>query len=385
MELSRRIKSLPRYLFAELDKKKQALRQQGRELIDLSVGDPDLPTPHGIIDRMSQEIRHPQNHRYPDYEGLLEFREAVASWYWRRFGVSLDPSAEVMALIGSKEGIAHLPLAFVDPGDYVLVPDPGYPVYRASTILSEGIPYTLPLKEERGFLPDLRDVPSEIAKKAKLLFLNYPNNPTGATATREFFREAVAFAREYDLIVCHDAAYSELYFESPPPSFLSVEGAKDVGVEFHSLSKTFRMTGWRIGFVVGNAAVLSGLGRVKTNVDSGVFNAIQRTSVWVLQGNMDQEAERWRQELRRRRDVMVEGLRSLGFKVEPPKATFYLWLKVPEGYTSRDFAERLLEAGVVVTPGVGFGEWGEGYVRMALTVTEERLREALRRLREVKL
>ena len=385
MELSRRIKSLPRYLFAELDKKKQALRQQGRELIDLSVGDPDLPTPHGIIDRMSQEIRHPQNHRYPDYEGLLEFREAVASWYWRRFGVSLDPSAEVMALIGSKEGIAHLPLAFVDPGDYVLVPDPGYPVYRASTILSEGIPYTLPLKEERGFLPDLRDVPSEIAKKAKLLFLNYPNNPTGATATREFFREAVAFAREYDLIVCHDAAYSELYFESPPPSFLSVEGAKDVVVEFHSLSKTFRMTGWRIGFVVGNAKVLSGLGRVKTNVDSGVFNAIQRTSVWVLQGNMDQEAERWRQELRRRRDVMVEGLRSLGFKVEPPKATFYLWLKVPEGYTSRDFAERLLEAGVVVTPGVGFGEWGEGYVRMALTVTEERLREALRRLREVKL
>ncbi|RLA85205.1 MAG: LL-diaminopimelate aminotransferase [Deltaproteobacteria bacterium] len=385
MELSRRIKSLPRYLFAELDRKKQALRQQGRELIDLSIGDPDLPTPQGIIDKMSEEIRDPRNHRYPDYEGLLEFREAVASWYWRRFGVSLDPSTEVMALIGSKEGIAHLPLAFVDPGDYVFVPDPGYPVYRASTILSGGIPYTLPLREERGFLPDLRDVPSEVAARAKVLFLNYPNNPTGATATREFFREAVAFAREYDLIVCHDAAYSELYFESPPPSFLSVEGAKDVGVEFHSLSKTFRMTGWRIGFVVGNAAVLSGLGRVKTNVDSGVFNAIQRTSIWVLQGNMDGEVEGWRQELRRRRDVMVEGLRSLGFKVEPPKATFYLWLKVPEGYTSRDFAERLLEAGVVVTPGVGFGEWGEGYVRMALTVTEGQLREALRRLREVKL
>lgn len=382
MEYAQRIKALPRYLFAELDRKKQALRQRGVDLIDLSVGDPDWSTPEAIVERMASEVRDPRNHRYPDYEGLLEFREAAAAWYRRRFGVSLDPAREVMALIGSKEGIAHIPLAFVDPGDYVLCPDPGYPVYRASTVLAGGTPYPVPLREERGFLPDLEDIPSDVARKAKLFFLNYPNNPTGAVAPREFFREVVVFAREYGIVVCHDAAYSELYFGAPPESFLSVEGAKDVGVEFHSLSKTFRMTGWRIGFVVGNAEVLAGLGRVKTNVDSGVFNAIQRTAIWALERD-GEEVEAWRQELKRRRDLMVQGLRELGYRVHPPQATFYLWFRVPEGYTSASFAEKLLEAGVVVTPGAGFGQHGEGYVRMALTVPEDRLREALERLRGI--
>lgn len=384
MELARRIRSLPRYLFAELDRKKQQLRAKGVDLIDLSVGDPDLPTPQEIVQRMAQEVTDPRNHHYPDYEGLKEFREAVAQWYLRRFGVELNPASEVMALIGSKEGIAHIPLAFVDPGDGVLVPDPGYPVYKASTVLAGGIPHPMPLREERGFLPDFSAVPQEVAKGAKLMFLNYPNNPTGAVASGDFFREAVAFAREFDIVVCHDAAYSELYFETPPPSFLATPGAKEVGVEFHSLSKTYRMTGWRIGFVVGNAEVLQGLGRVKTNVDSGTFDAIQRVGIWALQN--DPDADRWRQKLRARRDLMVKGLQELGLPVVPPKATFYLWFKVPEGYTSASFAERLLvEAGVVVTPGTGFGEHGEGYVRLALTVPEDRLREALDRLRGLEL
>ena len=382
MEFSERIKALPRYLFAELDSKKQALREQGVDLIDLSVGDPDLPTPQGVVWKMAEEVAVPENHHYPDYDGLLGFREAVSRWYGRRFGVALDPRSEVMALIGSKEGIAHLPLAFVDPGDYVLVPDPGYPVYRASTILAGGRPFPLPLKEERGFLPDLAAVPEDVAKGAKVLFLNYPNNPTGAVASKDFFREAVAFAKEFDVVLCHDAAYSELYFEVPPPSFLEVPGAKEVGVEFHSLSKTYRMTGWRIGFVVGNAEVLQGLGKVKSNVDSGLFNAIQRTGVWVL--DADPEADEWRSILRRRRDILVEGLKGLGFDVRPPKATFYLWLRVPEGHTSASFAEKLLlDAGVVVTPGVGFGEHGEGYIRMTFTLREERLREAVERLRKL--
>lgn len=385
MRYSERIQGLPRYLFAELDRKKQALRREGRDLIDLSVGDPDWPTPKAIVERMVEEVRKPENHRYPDYEGLYAFREAVAKWYRRRFGVELDPSTEVMALIGSKEGIAHIPLAFVDPGDVVLVPDPGYPVYKGSTILASGTVYPLALSEERQFLPDLTSVPSQVAKRAKLLFLNYPNNPTGATAEPQFFEEVVEFARQYGIVVCHDAAYSELYFDSPTVSFLSVPGAKEVGVEFGSLSKTFRMTGWRIGFVVGNAKVIEGLGKVKTNVDSGVFNAIQRTAIWALEGHVDQEVELWRQELKDRARFMVEGLRDLGLDATPPKATFYLWVKVPKGLSSVEFAERLLELGVVVTPGVGFGTYGEGYIRMALTVSKARLKEALERFSTLKL
>jgi len=384
MEYAERIKTLPPYLFAELDKKKQQLKQRGVDLIDLSIGDPDLETPQPIVEKMCEELQNPINHHYPDYEGLFELRETVALWYERRFGVSLDPSREVMALIGSKEGIAHFPLAFVNPGDYVLVPDPGYPVYRASTILAEGIPYFMPLKEENAFLPALRDIPSEIAKRAKLMFLNYPNNPTGATASRKFFREVVVFAKDYNLIVAHDLAYSELYFDDPPPSFLALEGAKEIGIEFHSLSKTFRMTGWRIGFAVGNGDLIQGLGKVKTNVDSGVFCAIQRTALWALQGNVDEEVRKWQMILKRRRDLMVNGLKELGFNPFVPQATFYLWLKVPEGYTSVSFANKLLEVGIVVTPGSGFGQNGEGYIRIALTVSEDRLKEALNRLKNLR-
>lgn len=385
MEYSERIRQLPRYLFAELDRKKQALRREGKDLIDLSVGDPDWPTPEGIVERMVEEVRRPENHRYPDYEGLYAFREAVAKWYMRRFGVELDPAREVMALIGSKEGIAHITLAFVDPGDIVLVPDPGYPVYKGSTILAGGTVYPLPLREERQFMPDLASVPPEVAKRAKVLFLNYPNNPTGATADPKFFEEVVEFARQYKIVVCHDAAYSELYFDSPTPSFLSVPGAKEIGVEFGSLSKTFRMTGWRIGFVVGNAEVVEGLGKVKTNVDSGVFNAIQRVAIWALEGHVEEEVELWRQELKDRANLMAQGLKELGLEVNPPKATFYLWVKVPKGLSSAEFAEKLLELGVVVTPGAGFGIYGEGYIRMALTVSKSRLEEALERLSALKL
>lgn len=385
MRYSERIQGLPRYLFAELDRKKQALRREGKDLIDLSVGDPDWPTPKAIVERMVEEVRKPENHHYPDYEGLYAFREAVAKWYMRRFGVELDPSREVMALIGSKEGIAHIPLAFVDPGDVVLVPDPGYPVYKGSTILAGGTVYPLPLLEEKQFLPDLTSIPLQVAKRAKLLFLNYPNNPTGATAELRFFEEVVEFVRQYGIIVCHDAAYSELYFDSPTVSFLNAPGGKEVGVEFGSLSKTFCMTGWRIGFVVGNAEVIEGLGKVKTNVDSGIFNAIQRTAIWALEGHVEGEVELWRQELRERARFMLDGLRSLGLDVIPPKATFYLWVKVPKGLSSVEFAERLLELGVVVTPGVGFGTYGEGYIRMALTVSKARLKEALERLSTLNL
>ncbi len=385
MDLARRLRALPPYLFAELDRKKEALLKKGVDVIDLGVGDPDLPTPKRVVERMREAVLDPSNHRYPSYEGLREFREAAARWYLRRFGVELDPSREVMALIGSKEGIAHIPLAFVNPGDGVLVPDPGYPVYSAATILAGGTPHPIPLLEERGFLPDLPAIPKDVAKGAKLLFLNYPNNPTSAVASKGFFEEVVAFAKEFDLIVCHDAAYSELYFESPPPSFLEAEGAKEVGVEFHSLSKTYRMTGWRIGFVVGSEDVIRGLRGVKTNVDSGVFQAIQIAAIEALEGDQ-RDVEEGREIFRRRRDLMLKELGALGLEVFPSPATFYLWVKVPQGHTSTSFCELvLLEAGVVFTPGVGFGKYGEGYVRIALTVGEERLEEALERLKKVPL
>ncbi|RLA97426.1 MAG: LL-diaminopimelate aminotransferase [Deltaproteobacteria bacterium] len=385
MDLARRLRALPPYLFAELDRKKEALLKKGVDVIDLGVGDPDLPTPKRVVERMREAVLDPSNHRYPSYEGLREFREAAARWYLRRFGVELDPSREVMALIGSKEGIAHIPLAFVNPGDGVLVPDPGYPVYSAATILAGGTPHPIPLLEERGFLPDLQAIPKDVAKGAKLLFLNYPNNPTSAVASKGFFEEVVAFAKEFDLIVCHDAAYSELYFESPPPSFLEAEGAKEVGVEFHSLSKTYRMTGWRIGFVVGSEDVIRGLRGVKTNVDSGVFQAIQIAAIEALEGDQ-RDVEEGREIFRRRRDLMLKELGALGLEVFPSPATFYLWVKVPQGHTSTSFCELvLLEAGVVFTPGVGFGKYGEGYVRIALTVGEERLEEALERLKKVPL
>ena len=384
IERARRIAQLPPYLFAEIDQKKTEMRKRGMDLIDLGIGDPDLPTPSPIIERLKKASEDSRNHRYPSYEGMLEFRTAVAEWYQRRFGVNLDPATEVLSLIGSKEGIAHVPLAFVDPGDVVLVPSPGYPVFSVATLFAGGIPHVLPLRKEDGFLPNLAEIPKSLAKKAKLLFINYPNNPTAAIAERPFYKAVIDFAQRYQIIVCHDAAYSEIAFEGYQPlSFLEIEGAKEVGIEFHSLSKTFNMTGWRIGFAVGHAEIVSALGKVKTNIDSGVFQAIQEAGIEALR-HFDTPVPEAIQVYQKRRDVMVTGLREIGLEVDLPKATFYLWIQVPEKYTSALFATLLLEqAGIVATPGNGFGEEGEGYVRMALTVDEPRLREAIERLKRI--
>jgi LL-diaminopimelate aminotransferase len=385
IEKAKRIEQIPPYLFAEIDKKKQEMRQKGMDLIDLGIGDPDLPTPKLIIERLKVASENPKNHRYPSYEGMIEFRTAVAQWYDRRFGVKLDPRTEVLSLIGSKEGIAHIPLAFVNPGDYVLVPNPGYPVYRVSTLFAGGIPYFLPLRKENGFLPRLSEIPEAVAQKAKIIFINYPNNPTSAIAERSFFEEIVAFARRYQIIVCHDAAYSEIAFDGYQPlSFLEVEGAKEVGVEFHSLSKTFNMTGWRIGFVVGHSEIVSGLGRIKTNIDSGLFQAIQEAGTEAL-NHLDTPLPEIINIYERRRDVMVKGLQEIGLEVDHPRATFYLWIQVPKGYSSAQFSTLLIEkGGIVATPGNGFGEEGEGYIRMAITVDETRLKEAIERLKRIK-
>jgi len=385
IEMAKRIDQIPPYLFAEIDKRKEEMRKKGIDLIDLGIGDPDLPTPKPIIERLKKAAENPKNHRYPSYEGMIEFRTAVAQWYERRFGIKLDPETEVLSLIGSKEGIAHIPLAFVDPGDIVLVPSPGYPVYRVSTLFAGGTPYFLPLRKENGFLLNVSQIPEPVAKKAKLLFINYPNNPTSAVAERSFFEEVVAFARRHQIIVCHDAAYSEVAFDGYHPlSFMEVEGAREVGVEFHSLSKTFNMTGWRIGFAVGHPEILAGLGRVKTNIDSGLFQAIQEAGTEAL-NHFDTPLPEIISIYERRRDVMVKGLRELGWEVDRPKATFYLWIQVPKGYTSAQFATVLLEqAGIVATPGNGFGEDGEGFIRMALTVDEKRLNEAIERLKEIR-
>lgn len=383
-ELAERVKNLPPYLFAAIDKMKAEARQRGVDLIDLSIGDPDIPTPPDIVESLKRAVENPVNHRYPSYDGMPTYKKAVAEWYKRRFNVSLDPFEEVLSLIGSKEGIGHIPLAFVNPNDIVLVPSPGYPVYHIGTLFAGGESYIMPLYEQNGFLPDLSVIPEEVYKKAKLMFINYPNNPTSAIAGREFFERVVEIARTYNIIVCHDAAYSEIYYDDQKPmSFLEVDGAKDVGIEFHSLSKTYNMTGWRIGFAVGNRDVISGLGKIKTNLDSGVFQAIQEAGITAL--NMgDDKLKPIRDTYQERRDVLYEGLKGLGLSVIKPQATFYLWAKVPEGYDSSGFVVHLLErAGVMITPGVGFGSPGEGYVRFALTVGVDRIREAIERIRKV--
>jgi LL-diaminopimelate aminotransferase len=384
IEKAKRIEQIPPYLFAEIDRKKAEMRQKGMDLIDLGIGDPDLPTPRLIVERLKRAAEDPRNHRYPSYEGMMEFRTAVAQWYERRFHVKLDPGKEVLSLIGSKEGIAHIPLAFVNPGDYVLVPSPGYPVYRVSTIFAGGTPYFLPLLKENGFLPNFSDIPKGVAEKAKLLFINYPNNPTSAVAEKSFLNEVSAFARRYPMIVCHDAAYSEIAFDGYRPlSFLEAEGAKELGIEFHSLSKTFNMTGWRIGFAVGNAEIIAGLGRVKNNIDSGLFQAIQEAGIEAL-NHFDTPLPEIISTYERRRDILIKGLREIGLEVDKPKATFYLWIQVPRGFTSAQFSTLLLEqGGIVATPGNGFGEAGEGYIRMALTVDETRLKEAVERLKRI--
>ena len=373
-----RLSALPPYLFARIDAMKAEKARSGADIIDLGVGDPDLPTPSHVVEALCTAARDPVNHHYPSYAGMGAYREAVAGWYGRRFGIQLDPSTEVLALMGSKDGIAHVPEAFVNPGDLVLAPSPGYPVYRTSTLFAEGALHELPLTVENGFLPDLDAIPADAARRAKLLFVNYPNNPTGAVAPLSFYDEVVAFAREHDVVVVSDNAYSEISFDGyRAPSFLEADGAAEVGVEMHSLSKTYNMTGWRIGMAVGNAEMIAGLGRVKTNVDSGVFDAVQHAAIAALSGPQDCVAAACRV-YQERRDVLVDGLRSLGYAVEAPKATFYVWLPVED---SMAFAARLLdEVAIVATPGVGFGSHGEGYVRFALTRSVERIREALERL-----
>ncbi len=381
MEFARRVQELPPYLFAGISRKIAEKRSQGMDVISFGIGDPDLPTPQHIIDALAEASRDPANHRYPETEGLPELREAIARWYERRFGVSLDPQREVLPLVGSKEGVGHIALCFIDPGDVALVPDPGYPVYAVGTMFAGGEAYYLPLREENGFLPDLEAVPLEVARRAKALWLNYPNNPTGAVADLEFFERAAAFAREHGLAVLHDGPYSEVAFDGyRPPSFLQADGAREVGIEFHSLSKSYNMTGWRIGMAVGNAEIIDALMRVKSNLDSGVPQAIQRMAIAALEGPQDCIEEHNRV-YQRRRDRLVRALRGLGLRVSPPKASLYVWARVPDGETSVQFATRLLdEAGVVVTPGVGYGPSGEGYVRLSLTLPDERLEEGVRRL-----
>ena len=385
MEYSKRIGKIPPYLFAEIDKAIIEQRKKGVDVISLGIGDPDLPTPANIVGKLAEASKKPVNQRYPSYEGTIEFREAVARWYKKRFSVKLNPEDEVLTLIGSKEGIAHMPLAFIDPGDTVLCSNPGYPVYGIGTILANGVAEPLPLEAGNGFKPVLTVVDPEIADNAKIMHVNYPNNPTAATADKKFFEEVVSFAREHDIIVCHDAAYSEVAFDGyKAPSFLQVDGAKDVGIEFHSLSKTYNMTGWRIGFAVGNKRVIAGLGKVKQNIDSGAFQAIQEAGIEALTGPQNQVSENM-EIIKERRDLMVAGLSELGWNVLSPKATFYLWIPIPGGGSSIEFARRVLEeAGVVVTPGIGFGEYGEGYIRIALTQGKDRLKEALDRLSKLK-
>ena len=375
---SKRLGVLPPYLFAQIDAIKTEKKAQGVDIIDLGVGDPDQPTPSHIVDSLARAARERVNHRYPSSEGMLSYREAVSEWYAKK-GISLNPVSEVLTLIGSKEGIAHLPSAFVNRGEKVLVPDPAYPVYKIATILADGKPVSLPLTADNRFLPDIERAPTD----AKLLFINYPNNPTAAVADKEFFTSVVDFARDNDVIVCHDAAYLEVTFDGyAAPSFLSVPGAIDVGIEVNSLSKTYNMTGWRMGFAVGNADVVAGLRKIKSNVDSGAFQAIQEAGITAMRGPQDSIGA-MREIYAQRRDALVDGLRSIGWHVEKPKATFYVWASTPGGAPSLEFSMRLLDAGVVATPGIGFGEYGEGYIRFALTVPVKTINEAVMRLQKV--
>jgi len=383
---ARRINELPPYLFAEIDRRKREALARGVDLIDLGIGDPDIPTPSVVVEKLLEGASKPVNHRYPSSSGMPEFREAVASWYQCRFSVALDPAKEVVSLIGSKEGIGNMAVAFVDPGDVVLVSSPCYPVYHIGTAFNGGKNYFLPLKKENHFLPDLESIPNDIAKQAKLLWINYPNNPTAAVADKDFYKRVIDFANKNNVIVCHDAAYTEMGYDGyRPMSFLEVDGAREVGIEFHSLSKTFNMTGWRIGMAVGNSDLVSGLAQAKSNLDSGIFQAVQEAGIEALKLG-DKIVEPSRKIYQERRDILVDGLRAVGLECEKPRATFYVWVSCPKGLSSAEFTAKLLdEAGVVTTPGNGFGEAGEGYVRFTVCVDKERLREVAERIRRVKL
>lgn len=385
MNLSRRLDKIPPYLFVEINRKIAARKAQGVDIISFAIGDPDLPTPDYIIDKLCQSARNPVNHRYPETFGLPELCSAIAVWYKNRFNVELDPAKEILPLIGSKEGIGHMSFCLLDPGDVALVPDPGYPVYSISSFLAGGDVHYLPLTEDNNFLPDLDNIPESILKKSKVLWISYPNNPTGAVAEPSFFQKVVDFARSNDIAVCHDAPYTEVAYDGyQPHSFLEIPGAKEVGVEFHSLSKTYNMTGWRIGMVVGNHTMVDALFRFKSNMDSGIPQAIQEAAIEALLGPQGDIAQR-NMVLQARRDKIVDALQQLGCRVMKPKAAFYIWARVPEGYTSVQYVAELLDkAGVAVTPGTGYGKSGEGYIRLSITQPDTRFDEGVRRLLSLK-
>jgi LL-diaminopimelate aminotransferase len=383
---ARRMSLIPPYLFAEIDRKVKAKKAAGVDVISLGIGDPDLPTPPRIVNALQEAATDPANHQYPSYFGLAELRSAIADWYGGRFGVKLDPENEVLPTLGSKDGISHAPFAFVDPGDVVLAPDPGYTPYATGAIMADGEPFMLPLTAANGWLPDLSAIPADIRRRAKLLWLNYPNNPTAAVAPDAFFRQAIEFCHTNGVILCHDAPYTEIAFGGyRPPSLLQFPGAKEVGIEFHSASKTYNMTGWRIGWIAGNASLIKTLGQLKTNIDSGIFQAIQWAAIEALRGG--EGDTRAANEVYYRRHLRVAAVfNGLGWNVTPPKATFYVWAPVPKGYDSISFAGHVLDqVGVNITPGVGFGAHGEGYFRLSVTAPDQRLDEALERLKGLRV
>ena len=380
-----RLQKLPPYLFAEIDKKKKAALAAGRDVINLGVGDPDRPTPSAIIRSLQHHVENPAFHQYALDQGSPELRQSIATFCKARYGIDLDPNSEILPLIGSKEGIAHFPLAVLNPGEISLAPDPCYPVYRSSSLFTGADVYTMPLEPSLGFRPDLEAIPNDVFTRARLMFLNYPNNPTGGTVDLSFFQEVVDLARAHNLVIAQDAAYNEIYFDRPAPSLLQIEGARDVSIEFHSLSKTFNMTGWRVGFAIGGAPLIAALGQVKANTDSGIFTAIQFAAKTAL----DQYATLTppiRALYKERRDAFLAGMRRIGWEVPTPEATFYVWIPCPRGYTSTELCARLLdEADVVTTPGLGFGRTADGYIRAAMTVETPRLIEAVERIGKLAL
>lgn len=383
MKVSERLEKIPPYLFAEIDRKIAEAKAKGIDIISLGIGDPDSPTLQPVVDEMHKAIDDSKNHDYPPYNGTAQFRNAAKDWMKKRFDVELNADTEILANIGSKEAIAHVFFAFVDKGDYTLVPDPGYPVYKNATIFAGGTPYAMPLLEENGYLPDFEKIPEDIAKKAKLMFLNYPNNPTGATADLDFFKKAVDFCKKYDILLCSDMAYSEMTYDGyKAPSVLQIEGAKDIAIEFYSHSKSYNMTGWRVGFVAGNADAIKALGTIKNNIDSGTFKAIQQAAAAAF--TIDQSyIDKLNGMYQERRDVMEAGLKEMGWDIKPSKATFYIWIPTPNNMSSEEFATVMLEkAHVVVPPGIGYGKCGEGYIRIALTKDVETLKQAIQRMKD---
>jgi LL-diaminopimelate aminotransferase len=383
MKTASRLDRIPPYLFAEIDRRRDEAVARGVDIINMGIGDPDKPTPDVVLQAMHRAIDDPSTHNYPPYKGTKAYREAAAAWFERRFGVGgWNPDTEVISSIGSKEAIHNTFLAFVDPGDFTLIPDPAYPVYRTSTIFAGGEYYTMPLLPEKDFLPDLDAIPDEVARKAKLLWINYPNNPTGALATLEFFEKLVHFAKKHDILICHDNAYSEMAYDGyKPPSIFQVPGAKEVALEYLSCSKAYNMTGWRIGFVIGNAMGIGGLGQVKTNIDSGAFKAVQEAAIAAF-GMSDERLHEVMSVYQNRRNIIVDGLRSLGWPMTAPKATLYVWAPIPKSFkSSMEFISTLLDkCGIIVPPGNGYGSHGEGYFRIALTVPDDRMREAVDRM-----